>query len=372
MDPSAQKCRRCTMRQASLIVRSEPLCRDCFTTYVTTKVVKRMAAFFRMDSSSEQQKTFLLPVSLGISSVSLLHVLTHHLEFQRGRAGRTKYRLHVLYVDSSESSVESNVHLFEALKRQYSEHSYSIVPLSIIFENDKMHEFSNDEESSLDLSSVQKLHRLLNLLASSTSKADVLHTFLIRVIVQFAKSHSIDGILWGDCTTRMAERVLSESAKGRGYSLPWQVTDGDTPYGISFFYPLKDIFKKELYEFIKLTDPPLESFTTDSNSSDLKTQAPASLRNSTIDILMKQYFESAEEQYPSIVSNVVRTSGRLHPGIIGMQRCKLCTLPVTKDQLGIEGWEGIQEIEVSKTDGELGLCYGCSRSVPAEAISLLP
>jgi cytoplasmic tRNA 2-thiolation protein 2 len=109
-----------------------------------------------------------------------------------------------------------------------------------------------------------------------------------------------------------------------------------------------------------------------SSYSDMKAQAPASLRNSTIDILMKQYFDSAEEQYPSIVSNVVRTSGRLHAGLIGAQRCKLCILPVTKDQLGIEGWEGIQEVESRRIESKLELCYGCSRSVPVEALSLLP
>jgi len=165
----------------------------------------------------------------------------------------------------------------------------------------------------------------------------------------------------------MAERVLSESAKGRGYSLPWQVTDGDTPYGVAFYFPLREVFKRELVQYIMLSG--LESLMKDSASS--KAPSPASLRNSSIDLLMKQYFESAEEQYPSIVSNVVRTSTRLNIGLVGVQRCKLCTLPVTTSQLGIDSWEGIQETE-TKSDEELGLCYGCSRSVPSNAVAFLP
>jgi cytoplasmic tRNA 2-thiolation protein 2 len=86
---------------------------------------------------------------------------------------------------------------------------------------------------------------------------------------------------------------------------------------------------------------------------------------------MKQYFESVEESYPSIVSNVVRTSSRLQPQAVGIARCRLCTLPVTKDQLGIEGWEGNQDGERVLED-KYGLCYGCSRTMTPEAAALLP
>jgi cytoplasmic tRNA 2-thiolation protein 2 len=86
---------------------------------------------------------------------------------------------------------------------------------------------------------------------------------------------------------------------------------------------------------------------------------------------MKQYFESVEESYPSIVSNVVRTSSRLQPLAVGVARCKLCTLPVTKDQLGIDGWEGNQDGEEDLANN-YGLCYGCSRTMTPESASLLP
>jgi cytoplasmic tRNA 2-thiolation protein 2 len=204
-----------------------------------------------------------------------------------------------------------------------------------------------------------------------TATADIIHIFLIRLIVLFAKSNSIDGILWGHTTTRLAEKILSETAKGRGFGIPWQVTDGDTPFGIPFYYPLRDVFKKELYEFVKMTDPPIQSRIA---SLDADTAPrPANLKHSSIDVLMKDYFESAEDQYPSIVSNVVRTSSRLHPSVVGIQRCKLCALPITKELLGIDGWKGIQEFKPQESRSEVSsLCYGCARNLSPEAVLLLP
>jgi cytoplasmic tRNA 2-thiolation protein 2 len=371
MESSKHTCKRCNTNESALSVRSEPLCQDCFTTYVTGKAVKRIASCTRHPLSEQSQTAFLLPVSLGLSSVSLLHILTGHLEYQKKKSGRLGYQIHVLYVDcSAVLGEECHFELFKQLKHRYPTHIYSAIPLSNIFDLEIALNTQQQEEDATREPRDEKLIQLLNALSSPTSRADVTRILLIRLITQFAKAKSLDAILWGDSTTRMAERVLSESAKGRGYSLPWQVTDGETPYGIPFFYPLRDVFKKELIDFAKMATPPLEPIIDQRSLS--KTPAPTILRNSSIDVLMKQYFESAEDQYPSIVSNVVRTSTRLQPASIGIQRCNLCTLPVTIDQLGISSWEGIQEVEVNVLDCELGLCYGCSRDIPAEAVALLP
>lgn len=345
------------------MVRLDPLCADCFNAYITTKMVKRMAtSVFRRDTTRDEQETFLLPVSMGVSSVSLVQLLSSYQKHGKERTGKIQFNLHILHVSPESLIDDQKAKLFGALKQRFPEHEYTTIPLSSVLGH-------TNEGSAQNGTDNDPLHTLLNAIPSTTSRADILQILLVRTIAQFAKSQSIDLVLWADSTTRMAERVLSESAKGRGYSLPWQVTDGDTPYGVSFYFPLREVLKRELVQYVKLSEPPLGSLVEDSASS--KAPAPASLRNSSIDLLMKQYFESAEEQYPSIVSNVVRTSTRLNVGIIGVRRCKLCTLPVTSSQLGIDSWAGIQETE-AKSDKKLGLCYGCSRSVPAEAVPFLP
>jgi cytoplasmic tRNA 2-thiolation protein 2 len=352
-----QICKRCNILEAALTIRSEPLCQDCFAKYLHTKVIKRMEAFRTRHSTADQERVLLLPISFGVSSVTLLHILDKHLKAQSERTHRTGFALHVLFVESDDavdpSAPESKL---ISLKERYPNHSYSTIPLSRVF---------GDAEPE------RKLEAFFATLPSATSRADVASILRTRLIVQFAQVHSCEGILWGDSTTKLAEKVLSETAKGRGFTIPWQVADGMTPFGTPFYYPMRDVLKKELAAHADIVAPPLTPLMDAATFA--PTQAPPSARNTTIDVLMKQYFESVEESYPSIVSNVVRTSGKLQaPPDPNVETCRLCRLPVDGDQLGIHGWGGDQADLTDAAEDRLGLCYGCARSVTREAASLLP
>jgi cytoplasmic tRNA 2-thiolation protein 2 len=347
-----QLCKRCNVLEAALTVRTEPLCRDCFSKYVHTKVVKRMEAFKTRNLVAGQERKLLLPVSFGVSSISLLHILHQHLQSQRQKTGRTGFSLHVVYIHLPDGNEDFSLRLND-LRKVYPEHEYSTARLEDVF---------------VDQSG---LSTLLQQLPSASSIADILSILRTRLVVKIAKTYSCEAVLFSDSTTKLAEKVLAETAKGRGFSLPWQVADGPSPFGMLFYYPLRDILKKELIAHANLTDPPL-SRLMDTRVFE-KTQAPPSAKNTTIDVLMKQYFEDVEEAYPSIVSNVVRTTGKLHATAFeeGSERCKLCESPVEAEKMGIEGWGGYQEVESNK-DGGSGLCYGCSRSLPAEVVQYLP
>ena len=145
-----------------------------------------------------------------------------------------------------------------------------------------------------------------------------------------------------------------------------------SPYGIPFYYPMRDGLKKELISHANMTMPPLSELVD--REAFASTQAPPSGRNTTIDVLMKQYFESVEESYPSIVSNVVRTTGKLHVPPLGhhSQKCKLCLLPVDQGNFGIHGWGGDQATDQENDEDDGGLCYGCARSAPVEVMGFLP
>jgi cytoplasmic tRNA 2-thiolation protein 2 len=346
-----QLCRRCHALEAALTVRAEPLCRECFSKYIHTKVVKRMEAFRTRHSTAGLERKLLLPVSFGVSSVSLLHILDQHLLSQKQKTGRTGFSLHVLYIRSPDQSQGFETKLKD-LGHAYPNHELSTADLDELFAEPG------------DLSAI------LQQLPSASSIIDVISLLRTRFMVKFAKENACEAILWGDSTTKLAERVLAETAKGRGFSLPWQVADGSSPYGVPFYYPMRDVLKKELLAHAKLIDPPLSALI-DTKAFE-STQAPPSAKNTTIDVLMRQYFEDIEESYPSIVSNVVRTTGRLQaPVSESGTRCKLCELPVEAPQMGIDGWGGYQEAESGDTVTS-HLCYGCSRSLPAEMIRLLP
>jgi cytoplasmic tRNA 2-thiolation protein 2 len=332
-------------------------------------------------SAADRPRKLLLPVSFGVSSLTLLHVLDHHLSNQKEKTGRMGFELQVLFVDTSAVERASpEPQLVSHLKDQFSDHCCITVSLSSILANDStsgeadLREFlpAVAKADAQPLSAEQRLEYLVKSLPSATARSDVISVLRIRLIAKIAEEKGCEGILWGDCTTRLAEKTLAETAKGRGFSLPWQVTDGESPYGIAFNYPLQDLLKKELVAYANMANPSFSSLIHQSSGSG---QPSASSKNTTIDDLMKQYFESVEENYPSIVANVVRITSKLQapPSQSTGQRCKLCSMPVTNGNFGIHGWGGNQQDSVG-TSSELsgnGFCYGCTRSVP-QATVLLP
>jgi len=290
-----------------------------------------------------------------------LHVLDHHLQAQIQRTGRTGFSLTILFISTgSDSDFAPQI---EGLRERYPNYPFSTLPLENIFST----HLSPATPAPDDAKS--RLSNLLASIPSATSKFDVISLLKTRLITRFAKENGCEGILWGSSTTKLAETVLAETAKGRGFSLPWHVTDGLSPYGIPFFFPVRDVLKKELISLLQIGDEGLKDLVVEEG----ETKAPPSSKNTTIDILMKQYFESVEEHYPSIVSNVVRTTGKLRePTWNDSQKCKLCQLPVDDALLGMNGWGGDQESHQERGEREVGLCYGCARSLPAEAVGLLP
>ena len=342
--------------------------------YIGSKPLKRLEEYRVKGASKEHQRTLLLPVSCGVSSVTLLHLLDQQLQSQVDRTGRTGFKLHVLLVDTSRQEANApTTGQLECLKERYPQHIYTALTLAEIFDfaidfaEDLLGDFSQDDSDAAISTrdrNLAKLDDYLSSMPSATSRSDVLGVLRTRLIVAFAKSKDCESILWGDSTTRLAEKTLAETAKGRGFSLPWQTGEGASPYGVHFNYPLRDLLKKELLTYSELTSPPLTPLIMKQTSS---AQVSASAKNTTIDDLMSQYFESVELNYPSIVANVVRTSSKLRASQSSSSDtdCGLCGLPIPDGTSGIDSWAGDQQknIENAALPTTSGLCYGCARTM---------
>jgi cytoplasmic tRNA 2-thiolation protein 2 len=284
---------------------------------------------------------------------------------------RAAYELVVVHVDLYVETADRNSSyiLLEKYKTRFPRHTYSVFGLeeALLLDNidwKALGGLAQPPSTGLQAASTEQLQDLVGSMESATSRADIVSTLLTQLLVDVARGNNCESILFGDSTTRLAEKTLTETAKGRGFSLPWQVSDGMSPYGIGFNYPLRDLLKKELVTFSSLITPPLTDLIIHQGSS---SHISASSKLTTIDDLMAQYFESVEENYPSIVANVVRTSSRLkHLTGDGVTACGLCGLPVAEGTDGIYGWGGDQNSDGRPTreNGQDGiLCYGCSRSI---------
>lgn len=311
----------------------------------------------------------LLPLSFGVSSVALLHILDLHLKTQKSKTGRTGFAISVLHIRESGLDPQEQV-LLDKVKSEYPDHQYESLPLHDVFRLTPCD--ARLRESDSKSSPQEQFTCLLASLTSASARADVLTTLRTRLIVEHAKATACESILWGDSTTKLAEKTLSETAKGRGYALPWHVTDGESPFGINVHYPLRDVLKKELISYIAMARPELSTLVH--SLSSVATQASTSSKNTTIDDLMKQYFESVEENFPSIVSNVVRTTSKLQVTADALKDpcCSLCSMPVPGGKFGIHGWGGDQQdgVDFASEDLSQQICYGCTRSMPKPQIGV--
>ena len=335
--------------------------------YVATKVLKRLETNKLRGRFKEPQKTLLIPVSFGVSSIVLLHLLDQQLG-NRAESGRhAGYNLHILFVDQStvleQASFQDSLGL---LKQRYPSHMCTAVSLEDCCEYGTGFDLPAYADALTNShTTVDKLtrfkHGLLSL-PSATSRADMIEILRRRLILAFAKAHGCDSILFGDSTTRLAEKTLSETAKGRAITLPWLTADGSSSDGTKCSYPMRDLLRKELGAYASMTSPPLTPLICE-----VLSQVPASSKDATIDGLMTQYFESVEQNYPSIVANVVRTSGRLvAPSTTeNTVSCSVCGYPIVN-----QSWGGDQMDSAvprmadnhKSEDGKL-VCYGCARTV---------
>ncbi|PWW74824.1 hypothetical protein C7212DRAFT_297968 [Tuber magnatum] len=367
-------CKRCSASPSVVNLRTEHLCSNCFDKYIRSKCIKRMEAYrvrYSPPDTDTSPRRLLLPLSFGISSTTLLHLLNSQLQNQLARTTRTGFVLVVVHID--ESAIDSTVPPGEESMRAVQERfpdvgEYLVVKLEGVYEfPSAVRAFEMGAEGSRGGDWKEKLKDLLGALPSPTSRMDVLRILRTRLIAGLAQKHACEAVLWGDTTTRLAEKTLAETAKGRGFSVPWQTSDGDSPYGIKFLHPLRDLLKKELAVYVSLEAPtPLHPLCFGVAKGKKKYAAVG--KGITIDELMTQYFEGIEGQYPSIVANVVRTAGKLvtEGGVVRIGRCKICGLPRDGGggELVLDAGTKLGEGSSGEVNGNgSDMCYGCARSV---------
>ncbi len=303
-----------------------------------------MESYRFKDLTGHQNKRLLLPVSGGVSSLSLLQVLDAQLNEQIAKQNRTAYELLVVHIDLLGTEQAVSTSWYKTIESRFSLHEY--LPIM------KVHEafcIDEDLEDALSLLGLKRNRQtgdqdfyttILSTTSSSTSRADLRELLLKRMLVALARQHNCDSILWGHSDSRLAAQALADVAKGRGASLPGALVDGSSPEGIKSNYPVRDLFKAELDLYVATLSPalqPLRSLT--------ETEPVVSIRNTSIDSLLTSYITSQGEKYPSIMANVVRTASKLQVPIhkITSSYCTVCRCAMDlEDEAGV-------------------LCYGCNR-----------
>lgn len=313
--------------------------------------------------------TLVLPLSLGVSSCVLLHMLNRDLErILANTYAKVPYNLHVLVVEPStiqpaNAPYDTN---YEELQKAFSKHTFTRLPFHSIFDYvpemaDIMVEYAGSQfiDDSTQ-SNEDRLAAFRTCVSSATSKTDLDSVLLTRLVVGFAKQTGFETILWGDSDTRLAAKTLAGAAKGRGASLTWQVSDGPSPWGLRFEFPLRDLSKTELLQYQRVCPELSEIVIPDKPLSD-----NVLTKNLSIDELMMRYVQTQGEKYRGVMANVAKTANKLESSVSNdSPSCALCGGLVGN----IKGNVGVSVASQSGDCHNPRFCYGCLRSRP-EVIS---
>ncbi|KAK1779272.1 hypothetical protein QBC45DRAFT_326321 [Copromyces sp. CBS 386.78] len=452
-----------------------PFFRSCFQKFISAKCIKQIGLLNKDVRSSSSQslsayhstqknsgppqassRRYLLGLSLGPSSAALLELLNENVEFQLSRGKNAPFELEVVHVsgvdEKDEKGREKVEDAVQMLRERYSRFEFRVVYLeevvglgSVDWEGLGLPDFATASSSSSSSSSsttenknenrtgsgsdssrttttttkAERLRQLFDNLPSATSRTDLLRLFTRHLLIAEARKsqNQCHALLLGSSTTALAELTLSETAKGRGFSLPWQINDGvlgvpsfnsSSPssaagktktedQGILIYHPLRDALRKELVTFTKLVGEPTPIFDLLPETDPSVTAAVVSHKDLSIEEVMVRYFADVEENYPSIVANVARTTGKLmrlfggggeEGGMVEGEGkdaseeedkddkerlCGLCSMPL--DEFGDERWKGelgedsYRDTVVVGDEGEKKMptkqriCYGCERSI---------
>ncbi|KAL5343072.1 hypothetical protein BJX70DRAFT_394089 [Aspergillus crustosus] len=365
------RCDDCQDADVVLTIRRRNLCKACYIKFVGYKVFRRTEKYrLRRDLPATGPCPVLLPLSYGLSSSVLLHMFHAQLEQQLLQPRSPELPdLNVVIIDpssihstSTTSPLEDDA--FALLQRTFHLASFTRLPLHSIFQyvpgiEDVLFKYAGRGfQDDASLSPRERLDTFRASITSATSIADVDSILLSRLILAFAKSKGCLGIMWGDSDDRLAAKTLANVAKGRGSSLTWQVSDGTSPFGVEFNFPLRDLFTAEIQNYATCFPDLTNMIIPDAPLSE-----NILTKNLSIDQLMLRYVASQGKKYPGVMSNVTRTADKLDASrmLTDGSKCVLCETPICNS----EG--ALQQTRISRDSMDhpsIELCYACERSRP--------
>eukprot|EP01098_Paradermamoeba_levis_P015794 TRINITY_DN820_c0_g1_i1.p1 TRINITY_DN820_c0_g1~~TRINITY_DN820_c0_g1_i1.p1 ORF type:complete len:560 (+),score=174.93 TRINITY_DN820_c0_g1_i1:33-1682(+) len=165
------------------------------------------------------------------------------------------------------------------------------------------------------------LQQLFSNTTSLTTKEDLLFVLRSHLLTRLGAELGCIRLVTGETATRLAIKVISDTAKGRGFNLPKEVAYLDTVYrdnDIAVVRPMKDFLIKEVayYNYRhKLAIFPLISLTT---------FAP---NRSSINHQVQGFISGLESNFPQTVHTILRTADKLitpSPPADAIHLCALC------------------------------------------------
>ncbi|XP_067937418.1 cytoplasmic tRNA 2-thiolation protein 2-A-like isoform X1 [Watersipora subatra] len=291
--PRVQKvCMKCKKNSPQLVIRvNDAFCRDCFLQHCTHKF---RSAFGKSKIIRDGERV-LIAFSGGPASSALLHLV------MEGKSVRAQKKLRflpgILYIDegaalgSSRSCQQDDLEFIKE-KLTISQYPYHIVKLEQLC-----------DEIVGDRTPTERLNQLFHAAETATAKEQLLCTLRREIMIQVAKAEGYSKVIVADTSSRLSIAFLSNMAMGKGAHISYDTSLlDDRDSSVYIMRPLKDFTDKEVAmynRFNGITAVTRLSFTT------------KAVAGSSINKLTEAFITGLQDQFPSTVSTIMRTSEKL-------------------------------------------------------------
>ncbi|XP_037371644.1 cytoplasmic tRNA 2-thiolation protein 2 isoform X2 [Talpa occidentalis] len=197
----------------------------------------------------------------------------------------------------------------------------------------------------------QALSKLFGSVRSLTAKEELLQTLRTHLILHVARAHGYAKVMTGESCTRLAIKLMTGLALGRGAFLAWDTGFSDERHGdVVVLRPMREHTLKEVAFHNHLFKVP-SVFTPA-----VDTRAP---EKDSVHRLVEAFVLRLQARFPSTVSTVYRTSEKLlkaprdaRAPLAPVPCCLLCSCPLDIDTAGSATAFGAQAAHLSRMQAE--------------------
>jgi len=305
-------CGKCRKGKSIFVFRAICTCWNCFEHLFEKKFKLNLKS-----ARNGESEHVLLAFSGGPSSRALLHCLSSLIE-KRGTKGRF-FDVSVIHIDESivlnltESQKIENHKKIEEIVRLYS-WPLIIIPLENIFSGDSLTGIDTNKNTS-------NFFKMFASITTNTSKEDFLNHLKFSLLSSVAQQNHVEKVLLGSSATRLAITLIASTCKGKGFSIPEELSiSRNFDDSVAFVSPMLDFLSKEIAIYNRFNK--LETCIIPT----LGTIAPAKF---SINHLSEGFIEGLQSEFFHTVHTLLRSGGKLSSSESSdfdeVHRCPICS-----------------------------------------------
>jgi len=358
-------CMKCKEERAVVVIRvGDPLCTTCFLTYVTHKFRSTLGKSKLIQANDR----VLMALSGGHSSTALIHLVKDALSESAHK--RLRFSPGIVCVDESvtlPSDVEQDYSHIKELADKF-EYPFYLVPVYKGFASE-----GNNACDESDEKDRQEFIKAFESISSLTAQQDFLAIRRISLIINTAYRNQYKKIMFGDTSTSLSMKLLSNISLGRGSSIPLDIGVSDNRYpDITIIRPMRELSSKEVAIFNRLRNilVRLPKNITTMKSSD------SCLQKKT-----EEFIIGLQTDFPHTVNTVFRTGDKICKNEKFdkcSEKCVMCQSPlldtdtlqmltsgerIAEDEAGCCGSSdecASKCFRLTEAEMKSQLCYGCN------------